>query len=786
MLGVVDRNPCEGVAEQVMRETAERLGVGETFRKTPVGVFFGRDGDREPGVQVPDPYFGGAGPARTGCTECGACMTGCRVGAKNTLVKNYLALAEGLGVRIEPLRTVLDVRPLDPRNPRRGYAVTTCRTGAWREGGRQTVTTAQVVLAAGTWGTQRLLHRMRRAGALPRVSDRLGELTRTNSEALLGVQLRRVPPADAADLTRGVAITSSFHPDAETHVENVRYGKGSGAMGLLATVLVDGRPGGRGRPWWRPLGVIARRPDTFLRSLSVRRWPERTVIALVMQSRDNSLRTSLQRRRIGPLPLPGDRMVSRPGHGEPNPRWIAAGHQAVRRMAERLTARTGVPAEPGGSVLDLLNVPMTAHFLGGCPIGAGPDSGVVDPYLRLYGHPGLHVVDGSAVPANLGVNPALTITALAERAFALWPNRGEADPRPAPGPSYRAYQVVAPVPPRRPAVPAGAPGALRTAGRPSEPVGSHPGGPDRERPGRDEHGHRHRRLDAGGDPGPQRSGHAGHRRQLGDRLPHRGGAGRPRRAGRPGLPGSGPRGGRPGPDPGRPAGRRRRAPPAGPGRPGERAAAGHRPGRHAAPAGRAGEQRRGDGAAAAGHRGRLRDAVRHQPPRPLRPHRAAPAAAARGQCAALRALRRARADRRPGPGGHRLQHHAPDRPDRQGRPDGGARLLAVACLQPVQAGQPAVRPGAAAACRRRGRPAGLTGRAPRVRRHQPPVGRSEDERERLDGPGDGAGQHAVRVSPPSMGPGRACGRPPTRWPGAESISGRAGSASSAAGRDGWA
>jgi len=184
-----------------------------------------------------------------------------------------------------------------------------------------------------------------------------------------------------------------------------------------------------------------------------------------MQSRDNSLRTSLRRRGIGPVPLPGARMVSRPGHGEPNPRWIAAGHRAVRRMAERLQARTGVPADPGGSVLDLLNVPMTAHFLGGCPIGAGPDSGVVDAYLRLYGHPGLHVVDGSAVPANLGVKPALTITALAERAFALWPNRGDPDPRPAPG---QAYTRLEPAPPRRPAVPAGAPGALRSTGRRSD------------------------------------------------------------------------------------------------------------------------------------------------------------------------------------------------------------------------------------------------------------------------------------------------------------------------------
>src|SRR5689334_9331046 len=200
MLGVTV-NPCDGPVEQLMRDTAADLGVGESFRKTPVGVFFG-----EPGKRVPDPYFGGEGPARTGCTECGNCMVGCRVGAKNTLVKNYLALAERLGARVEPMRTVVDVRPLDPDRPEAGYAVTTERTGAWRRRDRRTVTADQVVLAAGTWGTQRLLHGLRASGALPDLSPRLGELTRTNSEALLGAVTRHVPPG--ADLARGVAITS--------------------------------------------------------------------------------------------------------------------------------------------------------------------------------------------------------------------------------------------------------------------------------------------------------------------------------------------------------------------------------------------------------------------------------------------------------------------------------------------------------------------------------------------------------------------------------------------------
>ncbi|KQX65983.1 FAD-dependent oxidoreductase [Angustibacter sp. Root456] len=454
MLGVVT-NPCEGPVEEVMRAVADEMGVGHTFAKTPVGVFFG-----EPGRRVPDPYFGGAGPDRTGCTQCGNCMVGCRVGAKNTLVKNYLALAEGLGVRVEPLRTVVDVRPLDPADPAAGWAVTTERTGAWARKDRRTTTARDVVLAAGTWGTQRLLHRMRAEGVLPRLSSRLGVLTRTNSEALLGAMTHHVPEID---LTRGVAITSSFFPQPDTHVENCRYGKGSNAMGLLATILVDG--GGRVPRWVKFLGRAVRHPEVFARSLSARSFSERTIIGLVMQTVDNSITVSPRRHRLlGRLGFSRVGLTSGQGHGNPNPTWIPAGHDAVRRLARRLEERTGQRAEAGGALGDLGNVPMTAHFLGGCVISDSPDRGVVDAYHRVHGYPGLHVVDGSTISANLGVNPSLTITAQAERAMSLWPNRGDADPRPAPG---APYERVAAVPPRTPAVPASAPGALRWASAPA-------------------------------------------------------------------------------------------------------------------------------------------------------------------------------------------------------------------------------------------------------------------------------------------------------------------------------
>jgi cholesterol oxidase len=431
MLGVVT-NPCDGPVEQIMRQAAEDLGVGETFRRTPVGVFFGKPGER-----VADPYFDGEGPARTGCTQCGNCMVGCRVGAKNTLVKNYLALAERLGVTIEPLRTVVGVEPIDDGRREGGYRVTTEATGAWFRKGRHTVTASQVVFAAGSWGTQQLLQRMSYDGLLGDLSPALGVLTRTNSEALLGATTVRVPPD--VDMTKGVAITSSFHIDPETHVENVRYGKGSNAMGLLATILIGG-VGSMPRPM-RFLAQGLRHPLDFLRAGSVRRWSQRSVIGLVMQSLDNSITVSARRRLTGGIGL-----TSKQGHGAPNPSWIPAGHKAIRQLAVRLQERTGVRALAGGSLGEVVGMPLTAHYLGGAVISDDPAKGVVDPWHRVWGYPGLHIVDGSAVSANLGVNPSLTITAQAERAMSFWPNRGDQDPRPAQG---SAYECLSAVPPSR-------------------------------------------------------------------------------------------------------------------------------------------------------------------------------------------------------------------------------------------------------------------------------------------------------------------------------------------------
>lgn len=437
MLGVTE-NPVQTPADDIMLSVARDMGVAHTFRRTPVGVFFGT-----PGVEVEDPYFGGAGPKRAGCIQAGECMLGCRHNAKNTLVRNYLYLAEKAGAVVHPLTTVRRVRPL----PEGGYAIDTVPTGGWlrRKGGRRrqgrgrTFRAKEVVFAAGTLGTQHLLHSLKADGHLPDLSPRLGELTRTNSEAVLGARTLR----EDVDYTKGVAISSSFFPDPQTHVEPARYGRGSSLMALLGTALADGG-GSRIRAWFRE---ILSNPGTFFRALTLRRWSEQSIIALVMQTADNSLTLSLKRGLLG------RHLTSRQGEGAPNPSWIPAGHEVVRRMAQKMG-----DAMPFGSWGDLFNIPVTAHILGGATIGDSPDNGVIDPYHRVWGHPGLHVVDGSSVSANLGVNPSLTITALAERAMSFWPNKGEADPRPAPG---EPYVRLDPVEPRHPVVPAHAPAALR-------------------------------------------------------------------------------------------------------------------------------------------------------------------------------------------------------------------------------------------------------------------------------------------------------------------------------------
>ena len=451
MLGVVT-NPTFTDADRILKEVADDMGVGDTFVPTPVGVFFGENGEKTPGKTVPDPYFGGVGPARTGCIECGSCMTGCRYGAKNTLLKNYLGLAETAGADVIPMTTVVDLEPQADGS----WKVHTVRTGSKVRRRKTTYTAEQVIVAGGTWGTQKLLFKLRDTGRLPKLSEKLGVLTRTNSESIVGAGRLRVK--DDLDLTHGVAITSSIHPTEDTHIEPCRYGKGSNAMGLLQTLMTDGLlPDGTGVPRWRQLVQTAKAdPRGTIRLLNPRKWSERTMIALVMQHLDNSITTYTKRSKLG-----FRRVVSKQGHGEPNPSWIPAGNEVTRRIAEKID---GVA---GGTWGELFNIPLTAHYLGGAVIGDTAEHGVIDPYHRVHGYPTMSVVDGAAISANMGVNPSLSITAQAERAASLWPNKGEVDQRPAQG---QPYERLEPIAPRHPVVPAHAPAALRRL--PIEPVTS--------------------------------------------------------------------------------------------------------------------------------------------------------------------------------------------------------------------------------------------------------------------------------------------------------------------------
>ena len=331
------------------------------------------------------------------------------------------------------MTTVVDVR----ESPAGGYQVETVETGRWFRKRHRTWRADQVVFAAAAIGTQNLLHRLRANGSLPRISARLGERARTNSEVNLIATSRT-----RTDLAQGVAGTSSIHPDANTHIEAFRVGKGSNWGFLLTTTLVDGDRHRLAR--WMLTNL--RHPAAFARSFNVRRGSERSVSLLVMQDLNNSLTTYLKRGLLGA------KMASRQGVGAPTSNWIPIANDVTRRAAAK------IDGDPRGWYFDVVNRPTTAHFIGGCPIGDSPAAGVVDPYQRLYGYPGLHIIDGSTITANLGVNPALTITAQSERAAALWPNKGEPDPRPPLGP---AYQRISPVRPSSPIVPESAPASLR-------------------------------------------------------------------------------------------------------------------------------------------------------------------------------------------------------------------------------------------------------------------------------------------------------------------------------------
>lgn len=417
MLGVAT-NPRPSPADEVMQSIAEERGFAHTFRPTPVGTFFGTPGLE--GVEVSDPYFDGEGPSRRGCLHCGACMVGCPHNAKNTLVKNYLYLAEKWGTEIRAERDVRDIRPLPPGEVDGArYEVHHRRSTRW---GRrlETVRARNVIVSAGVLGTLKLLFHTRDvSGSLPNLSSRLGDVVRTNSEALMGVVARD----GNTDYSKGIAITSIFHADPVTTIEPVRYPAGSSLMRLLSGPTVHAKSL-LGRLGQSVLDVF-RRPGDFARTHFLPQWAERTTIVLVMQTEDNKIRL-----QPGRSVYTGFRrgLTSEVDPEAPIPTRIEAAHEVTQRFAEKTN---GIP---NGAITEgLLNTPVTAHILGGCPYGSDASEGVLDVGGRVHNYPGLYVIDGAMVPANPGVNPSLTITAMAEHAMSLIPPKAGAPQRSAIG-----------------------------------------------------------------------------------------------------------------------------------------------------------------------------------------------------------------------------------------------------------------------------------------------------------------------------------------------------------------
>lgn len=398
MLGVVE-NPRTWESDRYMKETAKTFGIENSFNKTPVGVHFGKSGI--------DPFFGGEGPERNSCNDCGGCMVGCRYNAKNTLDKNYLYFAEKAGATVLPETKVSKLIPMG-EDGSEGYEIHTETTTSFFGSPRRIYKTKAVVLSAGVLGTLGLLLKMKEEGILPKLSKRLGEVVRTNSESLIGVTLKD----KKADLSHGVAITSSVFPDEHTHIEPVRYSDGADAMnGLAAGVLVDG--GGSIPRQLRFLIEVLKHPVHSIGLMNPIGFARRTIILLVMQTVDNSIEIVRKRRWIWPFKRT---LSSTQKNGEKIPTYIPIANEFARRLAK---ITNGVARSSINEAL--LDIPATAHILGGCNIGETPDEGVIDLQNRVFGYQNLTICDGSMIPANLGVNPSLTITALSERAMSFVP-----------------------------------------------------------------------------------------------------------------------------------------------------------------------------------------------------------------------------------------------------------------------------------------------------------------------------------------------------------------------------
>ncbi len=408
MLGVAT-NPQLWFADEKMKEIADELGYGDTFKPTEVGVFFSEP--EMEGQTVPDPYFGGEGPDRAGCTHCGGCMVGCRENAKNTLLKNYLYFAEKWGAKIVPEVKVRDIRPLSADQPDGAkYEIEYRTSTAWIVKSAKQIRARNVVVSAGSLGTLELLLSCRdESKSLPKISNRLGDHVRTNSENILGVTSRD----KHIDHSKGIAITSIFQADDVTRVEPVRYSDGSSFIRLMALPLIDGESNILGR-FLKTFWEAIRHPIDFLYANFFARWARYTTILLVMQVEENLTHVRLGR-NLFTLFKKG--VVLQEDDDAPIPRQLPIGNQVTRSLAEKAN---GIPQ--AAFTDSLFNFPTTAHFMGGVPFGQDDQEGVIGLDCQVHNYPGLYVVDGSMMPANPGVNPSLTITALAEYAMSQIPS----------------------------------------------------------------------------------------------------------------------------------------------------------------------------------------------------------------------------------------------------------------------------------------------------------------------------------------------------------------------------
>lgn len=390
MLGVTT-NKYLFSAEQALLEVGKRMKIAETYHATEVGVYFGEN-SQPPGTEAADPYFAGQGPGRASCTACGGCMVGCRYNAKNTLEKNYLFFAEKWGTKILAGQAV---KKIESRSE--GYVVHTQKAQFLSE---------RVIVAAGVLGTLKLLLRCRdEHGTLPKLSARLGERVRTNGESLLGATTFD----KAKNFSEGIAIGAAIHPDEQTKIEAVKYSQGSDLLRYIAVPLT-----GPGNRFVRPLKLlmsILRRLPRFIRLNLVRDWARSSIILLVMQSIETNIDIRWRRGFFG-WKLAGD------SKGATVPSYIPVAQTAAQHLA------SVIQGEPQNVAVEVLAAtPTTAHILGGAAMGTSAENSVINTHHEVHGYPGLYICDGSVISSNLGVNPSLTISAMAERFSSLFPEK---------------------------------------------------------------------------------------------------------------------------------------------------------------------------------------------------------------------------------------------------------------------------------------------------------------------------------------------------------------------------